>query len=91
MIQRPFTDKDATAVRHAVEKALGPSYPARTQLFDEGKCLGLQIESPKGYQMDFFFGARSYDNGFNNRIWQPALKLDNMTLTLICSLCKRCL
>ena len=91
MIQRPFTDSDCLAVRHAVEKALGPSYPCSTQLFDEGKCMGLQIESPKGYQIDFFFGTRSYTNGVGNRVWNPALSLDSKTLTLICNLCTRCL
>jgi hypothetical protein len=87
---RPFNESDCLAVRHAVEKAIGPKWPCRTQLFDGGLCMGLQIESPKGYQMDYYFGTRSYTNK-GVTIANPALSLDSTTLTLICNLCLRAL
>lgn len=86
-----FTDIHEREAREKMYKELPVGFQVRTQLFDKGRCMGLQVETPAGYQMDYFFGHRSYTDGFNKRIWQPALSLDLRTLTVIAELCKRCI
>jgi hypothetical protein len=93
MITSRFTmvDKDAHNARVELMRLLSPRFTVTTTLFDEGVCLGVQVETPAGYQMDFYFGHRSYENGVGNKIWNPALKLDSTTLKLVAELCQRCL
>ena len=86
-----FTTQHEREVRQHMMLNLGVKFQCRTTLFDGGVCMGLQVETPAGYQMDYYFGSRSYPDGVGGRIWNPALSLDTKTLDIIVQLCLRCL